>query len=70
MRRSYVQSSVIQSAGFKAGEQLLEIEFRGTGYVYQYRQVPVRVFRALMRASSKGRYYNACIKDKYAFKKL
>ena len=44
---------------------MLEIEFRSTGFVYQYFDVPEIEFRKLMNAESMGRYFNKNIKDDY-----
>ena len=64
MDRQSVSSSNIRSIGYDAASSTLEVEFHGGG-VYQYYGVPENVYSALMRASSKGRYLNDHIKDRY-----
>jgi hypothetical protein len=66
MKRVPVRSSVIRSAGYDCETATLEVEFR-TGLVYQYRPVPRAKFNALMKAESKGRYFNANIRDHYPY---
>ncbi|RFM29461.1 KTSC domain-containing protein [Deminuibacter soli] len=70
MRRRPVVSSVIQSAGYEPGSQVLEIAFVESGHVYQYLDVPGHIYSALLRAHSKGKYYNQYIKEQYAFKQV
>jgi hypothetical protein len=52
--------------GYEAKSWILEIEFN-SGTVYQYLGVPVRIYQALMRAESKGRYFNSEMRDGYPF---
>src|SRR2546425_1020108 len=40
MKRQPVTSSVIASVGYKPDTMMLEIEFRSTGFVYRYVDVP------------------------------
>ncbi len=65
MKRKPVTSSMIASVGYKPETIMLEIEFRSTGFVYQYFNVPEMEFRKLMSADSLGRYFNKNIKDDY-----
>ena len=44
----------------------MEIEFQ-SGTVYQYVDVPARVYEEFWRAESKGKYFNCEIRDVYAF---
>ncbi|HEY0139849.1 MAG TPA: KTSC domain-containing protein [Thermoanaerobaculia bacterium] len=69
MRRVPVDSSVIATVGYSPKSKLLEVEFQ-TGFVYQYYEVPKRVYDALMRAKSVGSYFNRFIRDKYRFSDL
>ncbi len=41
-----------------------------TDMVYLYKNVPERIFKLLKASGSKGRYFNAHIKDKFKFQKL
>lgn len=64
MRRTPVESSTMLSIGYDSTEQVLEIEFT-SGIVYQYLEVTATVFKELMDAESKGRYFNGEIRDDY-----
>ena len=61
MTREYVSSSNIASIGYDAMSEILEVEFNN-GAVYQYYNVPERLYNGLMEADSKGRYFDAYIK--------
>jgi lysyl-tRNA synthetase class 2 len=66
MRREAVESTTMKSVGYEGKRKILEIEFE-SGAVYQYLEVPKRVYEALRRADSKGQYFNDEIRDDYAF---
>ena len=61
---SRVASSGIASVGYSKRYHILEIEFVN-GAVYRYVQVAPNVFRDLMTADSKARYYDANVRGKY-----
>jgi hypothetical protein len=69
MARVLVQSSVISSVEYDAKGKTLEVEFR-TGRVYQYSNVPQRVFDDLTRAPSVGAFFNREIRDRYASREI
>jgi len=69
MDRTSVSSSNIGAIGYEAETQTLEIEFLN-GSVYQYTGVSVEEYEAMMNADSKGKYFNANIKNRYPFTKL
>ena len=69
MKRIPVRSSVIRSVGYDSKNSTLEVEFM-TRLVYHYLQVPRTKFKALLEASSKGRYFNYNIKDRYPFEMI
>lgn len=69
MRRQPVESSSLQSVGYDVTNQVLEIQFR-TGRVYRYFGVPPDVYSSLMQASSLGAFFNASIRDQYAFERV
>lgn len=50
-----VKSSNLYSVGYDEVEKLLQIKFWG-GSLYQYYNVPKRIYQLLMRAQSKGKY--------------
>jgi hypothetical protein len=68
MEREKVNSSSLASIGYK--NDILEIEFRKTGDVYQYLNVPEDVFLSIMKAKSKGAYFTSYIRENYDFKKV
>jgi KTSC domain len=62
MHRIPVESSMIDSIGFE--KNVLEVQFRNGG-LYQYLDVPESVLAELMRAGSKGRFFNQRIRGRY-----
>lgn len=69
MERQPVESSSLRSVGYDAGRQELEIEFHD-GTIYLYGNVPEPVYAALLRAESKGGYFNAEIREQYVYHKV
>lgn len=69
MDREYVTSSNVRSIGYDATSSTLEVEFQNA-FVYQYYNVPVHVYEALMASSSKGQFINSQIKNMYAFSRV
>lgn len=66
MERTYVESSALVSIGFDSSTSTLEIEFKGSGQLWQYRDVPEYVWYEFCAAPSAGKYFNANIKNQYA----
>ena len=64
MRREPVESSALATVGYSKRLQALEIEFRD-GLIYRYLEVPRPVYRDLMSAESKARFYNKNVRGKY-----
>jgi hypothetical protein len=62
--RQSVQSSAIAKVGYSKRRHILEIEFVN-GAVYRYLDVPVIVYRDLMSAESKARFYDSNIRRHY-----
>ncbi len=69
MKRTHVESSNIESIGYDSRSNTLEVEFLN-GTIYQYFDVPEKVFEGLMSADSHGKYLNANIKGIYRFSKV
>ncbi len=69
MQRTPVSSSNLASVGYDASLATLEIAFNEGG-VYEYLRVPEAVYRGLMAASSKGRYFDSMIKNAYSYRKI
>ena len=59
-------STVIRAARFDPDTGVLDIIFT-TGRRYLYRDVPAEEAERFSAAFSKGRYFNARIRDRYAF---
>lgn len=62
MHRVPVESSMLDSIGYE--KNVLEVRFNNGG-LYQYRDVPEPVLSELMRADSKGRFFNQNIRGRY-----
>ncbi len=69
MQRKRVSSSNIASIGYDPITSILEIEFLSRS-IYHYINVPERVYRSLMHASSHGKYLNAYIKGHYRYRQV
>lgn len=63
MLREDVESSVIASMGYAPAERVLELEFRDTGDIYDYFDVPSEVYTEFREAKSKGTYLNQVFKN-------
>ena len=62
--RQPVESSAIAKVGYSKRHHILEIEFVNSA-VYRYLDVPDKVYRDLMAAESKARFYDSNIKRHY-----
>ena len=69
MVRTEVVSSAIVAVGYDAAEKILEIDFRD-GVIYHFLDVPPSVHKALLRARSKGKYYNKHIIRHYQYRRV
>lgn len=67
--RSPVASSAIEAVGYDSDDRTLEIEFRHGG-VYEYFDVPEEVYRDLLTARSRGRYFHEHVRGKYEYRRL
>lgn len=66
MKRASVSCSQLESIGYDLNKQVLEVQLKDNGKpVWQYRNIPISVFRALMWAASKSRYFFSKIEGKY-----
>jgi len=68
MRRHHVDSSAISSIGYDERSSVLEVEF-SSGAIYDYFDVPEKVFRDLLKAPSKGRFVSRRVRDRYPFER-
>ncbi len=69
MERVQVTSSSLRSIGYDSDHKWLEVEFRSHA-VYVYREVPDWAVERLMAARSKGRHFEAHIRDRYPFQRI
>jgi len=66
MERQEVESTVIGAVGHS---RVLEIQFE-SGRIYQYFNVPEDVYDEMLKAESKGKYFNANIRGKYTYQEI
>jgi hypothetical protein len=64
MERVAVESSALREIGYEDG--VLEVRF-ATGRVYRYLGVPEHLYAELLRAESRGRFFNENVRDAYRF---
>lgn len=69
MEREQVSSSNVKSIGYDINTSILEVEFKN-GRVYQYFNVPINVYNALINSSSIGKYLNSNIVGVYKYTEL
>lgn len=62
MDRTPLTSTTLASAAYDTTTCLLELEFR-SGALYRYFSVPASLYRDLLAADSKGRFFNRFIRD-------
>jgi len=68
MERKRVNASNIRSAGYDAGQQLLEVEFTG-GSIIQYSGVSPEVHRRFMSSPSPGSFFQDQIEENFPSKR-
>ena len=59
-------SSVIRSYRYDAAQRRLELQFV-SGRRYRYHNVPEETWRGMLRAFSKGEFFNEKIRDRFRF---
>ncbi len=64
IHREPVDSSALAAAGYSRRLHVLEIQFRD-GLIYRYEEVPPALYRQLIAAESKARFYNNNIRGKF-----
>jgi hypothetical protein len=62
-------SSVVSSMNYDADTHILRVFFV-SGSVYDYKNVPLKVYEQMKQASSKGTFLNQVIKARFGFKKV
>jgi hypothetical protein len=69
MQPVQLQSKTLASALYHPRRRQLELEFRSAKR-YLYFQVPLQCYRQLLRADSKGTYFNRNIRNRFPFQDL
>ena len=59
-----MESATLVAVGYKPAEELLEVEFH-SGLIYRYDGVPLDLYRQLLSAESKGRFFNLHIRNHF-----
>lgn len=69
MQRIDLNSTSLKAAVYRDRLAVLELEFRA-GEVYRYFGVPEQTYRDLLRAESKGGYFNRHIRNRFEHAKV
>ena len=69
MTRKPVSSSNLADVGYDSATQTLEVGFKN-GRIYQYFDVPERIYGDLMNAGSPGGYLSSEVKGKYRYARV
>ena len=65
MDRDIVDSSMIASIGYEESFGTVEVEFRSSGQIWQYYDVPESTYYELRAAGSLGKAFNAMIRGQF-----
>ncbi len=65
-----LDSEALIAVHYDADARELRATFRPRGRTYVYRDVPREVYDALLAADSRGAFFNAHIRDAYAFREV
>ena len=68
-RKINMPSTVIKSIFYNRQSHCLRVEFV-SGMVYDYKNVPEKIYNAMKKSFSKGTFLNRYIKDKFPFEKI
>jgi hypothetical protein len=63
----YLQSAALEQVAYDETQQELRATFRATGRTYVYEDVPQEIYDRLLFAESVGAYFNAHVRDNFAF---
>ena len=69
MNVTAVESSTLATIAYDRTRRLLQLEFSSRA-VYQYFGVPASVHKDLLRAPSKGSYFNGAIRGRFPFRRI
>ena len=66
MNVTAVESSTLATVAYDEARELLQLEFRSRA-IYQYFGVPAAVHASLLRALSKGSYFNRAVRGRFPY---
>jgi hypothetical protein len=69
MHRIALDSTTLASVLYSPDRCLLDLEFRN-GAVYHYFDVPLSTYRELLKADSKGTYFNRNIRNRFRYQQV
>ena len=69
MKPTILESTTLATVAYDADRQLLQIEFRDRT-AYRYFNLPTDVYETLLRAPSKGSYFNRVIRGQFAYVRM
>jgi hypothetical protein len=69
MNVTAVESSTLTTIAYDRNRELLQLEFNSRA-LYQYFGVPATVHEGLLRAPSKGSYFNHAIRGKFPYQRI
>jgi len=69
MNRTAVASPGIAQLGYEEGAEILEIKF-ASGNIYEFYNVPLKLFDQLMNSSCKELFYEANILVRFPYKRI
>ena len=69
MVNQMVLSREIEWIGYEHTKKMLQVEFIA-GSIYQYQNVPEKVYQDFLSALSHGRFFEGEIKGKYPYRKI
>jgi len=64
------ESSLINSEGYNPDMQILEIQFKNNGRIYQYYGIQPSIYHDFKRSASPGNYLKTFIEQYYAYKEI
>lgn len=64
IKRAPVESTALTGVGYSKRIHALEIEFHD-GLIYRYTEVPAALYKGLLAADSKARFYNRNVRGKF-----
>ncbi|MBN8568961.1 MAG: KTSC domain-containing protein [Ignavibacteria bacterium] len=62
-------STVIRGFNYSEDKKILTVTFT-TDRTYKYKNVPEKIYDQFSKATSKGRYFNFNIRDKYEYEEV